>query len=189
MNRVVIGIDPGLKGGVCALVDGSIDRLESMPLRGAIVNVPALVSIFRQYKRRHVVIEAVGLRPSQSGVVTMVANWARLLAAAEVLGIEPEIVQPKTWQRDVTDKEKLAAFPKVQRRGELIRQYCEFAQRTYPKAPLMPQGKRVIQDGLAAALLIARWKDHDIISRSRGIGTADALMGIFGIVRVNNDTK
>ena len=189
MNRTVIGIDPGLKGSVCALVDGSIDRLESMPLRGAIVNVPALVSIFRQYKRRHVVIEAVGLRPSQAGVVTMVANWARLLAAAEVLGIEPEIVQPKTWQRDVTDKEKLAAFPKVKRRRELIRQYCEFAQRTYPNASLMPPGKRAIQDGLAAALLIARWKDHDIVSRSRGIATADALMGIFGMVRVNNDTK
>ena len=95
----------------------------------------------------------------------MVANWARLLAAAEVLGIEPEIVQPKTWQRDVTDKEKLAAFPSVKRRRELIRQYCEFAQRTYPNASLMPPGKRAIQDGLAAALLIARWKDRDIVLR------------------------
>jgi len=112
MNLTVIGIDPGLKGGVCALVDGSIDRLESMPLRGAIVNVPALVSIFRQYKRRHVVIEAVGLRPSQAGVVLWSPIGRGLLAAAEVLGIEPEIVQPKTWQRDVIDKKSWQHSPR-----------------------------------------------------------------------------
>ena len=152
----IIAIDPGLTGGVCIMgIAGGNPILAPLPFVGKELDIHALYSIIKKecigYLTASVYIEQLGIRPRQAGVQTMIRNWQRIEDAAMLAGASMEIIAPKTWQRGIVPASAQGDRKKV------IAAYCNYARKKYPNADLIPKGKRVIQDGLAAALCIADW--------------------------------
>ena len=145
---MIIGIDPGLTGAVCYMSGQSI-ILEDMPLCGKEIDIVMLFS--RLSHSDHIYIEQLGIRPRQKGVQTMIRNWQRIEDAAVLSGSSVEIVPPKVWQKGIVPSTAQG------NRKAVISAYCNYARKKYPQAVLIPKGKKVIQDGRAAALCICDW--------------------------------
>ena len=152
MKRCVIGIDPGLKGGIAWIDDSGATSMQ-MPLVDGVVSLwgvlDALRSNYTKVCAGLVVIEALGMRPGQSGVATMVRNWQRLEDACIFARVPYQIVQPKTWQKGIVP----AGLPKSDRRKLTIDAYCRYARAKWPHIFT----KKSTHDGMAAALCMAEW--------------------------------
>ena len=110
MEKIIIGIDPGLTGGIAVLDSKSKEliRLWDMPVipEGGRKKVSGrgLAKIIGGYSRQQVAmvyLEKVGARPGQ-GVVSMF-NFGRSYGAVEaaiaVLGLPLTYVAPQSWKR------------------------------------------------------------------------------------------
>lgn len=151
---IVVGIDPGKKGGVCAFgehkvyaggkyVMQRVNRAQLMPeyasdLADLLYDVGAAVAY----------VENVHAMPGQ-GVTSMFnfgKGFGEVLGVCAALDICVELVSPQKWKRAVlggTAKDKAAAI--------------EFAQREYPMIDLVPGRCRMPQDGIADAVCIAHY--------------------------------
>jgi crossover junction endodeoxyribonuclease RuvC len=147
---IIIGIDPGLSGGIAALdgkglwievcplpyiTDGALSFVDGQRLRTILMDM-------REGQPATVVIERVSAMPKQG--VTSSFNFG--VGFGSVLGIVRAFdfplvfVSPAKWKRDMgLSKDKNASLDK--------------ARMLYPSAPL-PRKK---DEGMAEALLIARW--------------------------------
>ena len=148
---MIIAIDPGLTGAACAYWSPDKIQLYDVHHIGKEVDVIKLHRWLNDNPTAHVFIEQLGIRPRQAGVQTMIRNWQRLEDAAILAGLPLEIVPPKRWQTGI-----VPATCHGDRKAT-IAAYCNYARKKYPMAELIPKGKRVIQDGRAAALCIADW--------------------------------
>ncbi len=110
MKKIIIGIDPGLTGGIAVLDSKSKEliSLADMPVipEGGRKKVSGhgLATIIGGYGRQQVAmvyLEKVGARPGQ-GVVSMF-NFGRSYGAVEatiaVLGLPLTYVAPQSWKR------------------------------------------------------------------------------------------
>jgi hypothetical protein len=172
----VIGIDPGLKGGICFLEGFVIQDLIRMPVikletktkklvremtkaekklhkakkpvfkTKTIVNSKAVYDLVLEFKPDLVVIE----KPFYLGIESRVStasnaeNVGRLYGITEGLGHKILRVQASSWKPyyDLGD-DKEEAIAK--------------AEELYPSVDLIPPRCREKQDGLAEALLLARY--------------------------------
>ena len=148
---MIIGIDPGLKGAICFMDHESVTLID-MPLIGKEVDVRAVRRwISSTQPGTKVFLEALGVRPRQAGVQCMIRNWQRLEDAVVFAEASLTIVQPKQWQKGIVPASAQGDRKKV------IAAYCNYARKKYPLVELIPPKCRVIQDGRAAALLIAEY--------------------------------
>lgn len=102
----ILGLDPGLDGGVALLADGNL-LLRVMPVRQEggkrRVDAERLAELLRSWKPDEAVLERVGAMPGQ-GVSSMftfgkcVGTVVGVLAALQIPVVE---VQPRVWQRAV----------------------------------------------------------------------------------------
>lgn len=150
-----IGIDPGKTGAIAELHQGKA-YVWRMPLSGGFVDMQEVAQIIKgNGTTAHVMIENVGLRGKQAGVITMIRNWQTLLDACVVARVPYHIVEPKAWQKGIVTIPK--GYDAKKRRAEIMRQYCEYALCKWGRGLLIPKGCRVVQDGIAAALCIAEY--------------------------------
>lgn len=135
-HRKIVGVDPGLKGGIC--VDG---HPFPMPVDDDGLLCRHIANLFSGAYL--ICIERQGYRPGQGGVVTNLANYGRLLALAEIT-CEVLVVDPKRWKTAVLGEQY--AHDKA---GTIL-----WANEMYPKINLTLPKCRKPHDGMADALAI-----------------------------------
>lgn len=108
MSVVVLGIDPGLHGGLAVLTrDGDPVDLKPMPVVGGEVDGNALAVYLLGIGVKHtpamVAMEKVGARPGQGvcSMFTFGVGYGMVRGILTTLGIPHELVTPKKWQAHV----------------------------------------------------------------------------------------
>jgi len=146
----VVGIDPGLHGGIASL--GRNVECKAMPVLPTGKGAKRTLDLSRlaQFLGRgnHVVIEYQQVYPAQGGVSNFSTGYGygALQALCVGLGVPYTIVRPQVWKRALGivrgDKE----------------QSIIVAKRLFPGVSLLPTPRcRKESDGMAEALLIAEW--------------------------------
>lgn len=147
MSKIVVGIDPGKKGALVRLTETTQEAF-MMPVIGKDIDAHAVAMWLREQRPDLVVIEKVGAMRGQ-GVTSMFTfgrGTGKLLGVLEALAIPYQEVTPQAWKKKIlagTAKDKDAAIA--------------FCSRRWPDLPLIPQGKRVAQDGIADAACMAEY--------------------------------
>ena len=157
---VIIGIDPGKKGGLAILEGNNIVRLSKTPVgdikaRKAMrtiiqgYDVTSMVELLKGFENKYpiAVIERVHAMPGQ-GVTSMFSfgqGFGLWLGACTALNIPIVLVEPQEWKGKLLDKEE-RKFKKFS---------CERAKELFPGIDLK-QGRMIKDhDGMAEAVLIA----------------------------------
>ena len=143
----VVGIDPGLKGGVACILPRAVHAFP-MPLVGSDINVSLLVRWLDSWNPIVAVIERQQSMPKQGVASTFKTglNFGVLIGALKARQIPIELVTAPTWKRTVlagTARDKKAAI--------------EHCARRFPQIELIPERGRTPHDGIADALCIAEF--------------------------------
>lgn len=139
----IIGIDPGLKGGVCLISDAGAFYCYEMPVNKDGIDARALRQIIAQHNNCIAYVEHAQAMPKQGvvGVFTYGVGFGKILATLEICGIETKLVRPAVWKKAMgLPKEKEAAVA--------------MAERLNPLGVFRTERGRLL-DGKAEALLIA----------------------------------
>jgi len=145
-SKIVVGIDPGAKGGVAVL--GPEPSAVIMPMMARDLDGLVLSRLLRSAAPSLVVIEKSQSMPGQgvAGMFRYGMNYGKILGIVEALELSYLLVTPQAWKKQVlagTAKDKNAAISHV--------------RRIYPWADLTPGKKRNPHDGMADALCIAEY--------------------------------
>jgi crossover junction endodeoxyribonuclease RuvC len=105
---IVIGIDPGLGGGLAALVDG-LPVLLPMPVAGGEIDGNAVRAWLEARWREEpgtnlsVFLEKVHSMPKQgvASTFTFAAGWGLIRGILCGLGIPYQLVTPQAWQKEL----------------------------------------------------------------------------------------
>ena len=162
MPDIIIGIDPGAKGGLAVIEGKSLVYAILRPDTTAGIN--AQISAINRTARSkgsqiYAFIENVHAMPKQ-GVSSMFSFgrdagiWQGILAAYQ---IPVELVPPQKWQKIISG---MAGRTTKQRS-------IRFAMAAFPDVCLIPKGHRTPQDGIADAVCIA-WYGAAITEKRKG---------------------
>lgn len=150
---VVIGIDPGLSGAICALLINQ----NKVTFKSTAEDPLILFNWFEQmkstYNLRCITIEDVHslLGMSAKSNFSFGRNVERVNLLAQLSKVRVELVTPKVWQKFVGIKQKGPAIKK---------EVAEIAARLYPNAPLYgPKGG--LLDGRSDSLMIAHYAAYN----------------------------
>lgn len=157
IRRIVLGVDPGLAGGLAVLdVGGEVLDLRPMPVlpgQRRTIDARELANWLYATEEQHgafalAVVERVGAMPRQgiASAFSFGAGWGLVLGVLAALKVPVELATPQRWKSAV-----LAGTPKD--KGAAI----AFCRRRWPDTSLVPPRGRVPHDGLADALLIAEY--------------------------------
>lgn len=158
---IVIGIDPGLKGGI-ALIDIhdvviAADKLPTVPIKTGNktkqeLDMSAILMYINSYMLKYkpvlCVLEAVHAMPGQ-GVTSMFTfgmGYGMLRGILAALNLQVMLVSPVSWKAAVL-------ADNTHDKGGAIA-YCK---EHYPYVSLIPKGKRKPQDGIADAICLAKY--------------------------------
>ena len=147
----VMGIDPGLKGGIAILSPCGARTLYPMPLKNGAVCARGVYDILLRHKPALVVMESLLVLPHNSRVSISVMgfNWGRVAGVVEAMGVPFRTVAPTEWQRGLLVPKGPSGTAKLR--------ILARAQILFPGETFVPPGKKVFQDGLMDALMIAKW--------------------------------
>lgn len=139
MKKLIIGIDPGKKGGVAVLTVTSAaitPTVSPMPqIYKTLFNMLKDIGDLH-YDSIHAYLEDVQYRSNQRGVKTALTNWGRIQGYLEALGIPYTVVSAMKWKKHMgLSQDKIESINLANQIYGL-----EFTK---------------TQDGLAEALLIA----------------------------------
>jgi hypothetical protein len=140
-----VGIDPGLQGALACIDGGVVVDVLPMPLAGGnVIDVREVRRILKAWAPDRVFVEAFLAVKFQGvkGTATGASNHGRLLAAVELAGHEPVLLNPKDWQRTLGLQKDETATVKVKA--------IAHARYLFPSA-----GLSLTDSGKADALLIA----------------------------------
>lgn len=157
MNRIVIGFDPGHKGGIAILRPGREPWVYPMPIMGKEIDWQGVTQHIRLLSHRNgsgevipycAFVERCHSMPKQGVASTFKFGTAYggILGILGALGIPTQLVSPSAWKKVIlagTAKDKPAAIA-----------YC---RRRWPSVSLIPEGCRKAHDGMADALCIAAY--------------------------------
>lgn len=150
-KNIIIGFDPGHKGGI-AILNGGAD-IFPMPLMGKEVDWNRVYEfvwprIMDLQGACTVFVEKCHSMPGQG--VASAFKFGRayegIFGMLAAMTIDARIVTPQAWKKVIlagTAKDKPAAIA-----------YC---RRRWPSVSLIPEGRRVAHDGMADALCIAAY--------------------------------
>jgi len=146
---LVIGIDPGLKGGIAKIWDDGVESIP-MPIKEGLLDIKTLFAWVEpeitQPMDTVVYIERVWAMPKQRGGERFIKDAGRLLGLFELFDVTPIEVLPKKWKHGILkapyDKDAAIA-------------YCDA---NFPEISLLatPRSKKP-HDGMADALCIAAY--------------------------------
>ena len=151
MTKTIVGIDPGLRGGVAIFDPGAtIPNVLALPLtKERFVDCRAIVQVIEKVSRGtpvKVYIERVWAMPKQGGVERFLKNAGMLLGMCQTSGYWFMEVLPKTW--------KYAILP--ERGGHDKLSAIVYCHNKYPSVSLLPTYRcKKPSDGIADAIVIA----------------------------------
>lgn len=142
----VMGIDPGLQGGIAIIGPECI--AEPMPLMtgGKRVCVETIRKIVQAHDPSLVAVEEQrSFGQGRQSAFTSGRNYQAILTVLELFGAPHLVVAPSLWKSVLrgTKRDKAAAI--------------EFVHRRYPWVDLKPGKCRKDHDGIADAVCIAEW--------------------------------
>ena len=172
----VMGIDPGLDGGVALILPGGVEAFVTPTIASGgggkrQFDIAGMLVLLERHPIALAVIEAVGPMPKQGVVSTFrfgvgFGTWLGMLAA---LRIPHLAVTPHAWKKAIlagTTKDKGAAI--------------QWAQRRFPEVSLLATARsKVPHDGLADALAMAEF--------ARRLQAEDRRAGLEGVGRQNRN--
>lgn len=103
----VVGIDPGIKGGIALLKDGKIADSIAMPIlrteRGARVDVARLRAFLTKANPSLLLIEEPQVRPGENikNHLTIGINFGIIYGIVMDMGIKHEIIPASTWTHTI----------------------------------------------------------------------------------------
>jgi hypothetical protein len=159
---IACGIDPGLTGGIAFLEDGRIAARYPLPVVGRQVDVRATAVLLGVHEPGFTWIEQQSIRPRQAGALTIGTNYGRLLAVLELDGWPHRDVSPAAWSRAAGIPAKISGGPRREAAWLVARRL--WGDQIGALKPA--------QDGMVAALLIARYGGSD--GRGLPVGRGDA---------------
>ena len=147
-KSIIIGFDPGHKGGIAVLDHPPMVHLYAMPLMGKVIDWRKVAGFVTRNNPHVAFVEKCHAMPG-NGVTSMFkfgGAYEGVLAVLAALWIPVQLVSPSAWKKVIlagTAKDKAAAIA-----------YC---RRRWPSVSLIPEGCRVVHDGMADALCIAAY--------------------------------
>ena len=156
-SQVVIGIDPGLDGGIAILGPGKLLACFPMPVTGdkkRTLNRPAVLALFdyssSMASQVHVFLEKGQAMPKQGGA--SMYNYGKhcgyLAGLAQGVGFPCEEIVPRVWQKVMLSSGT----------GDTKSRSVEKAMQLFPRVSLLPTPRcRVPSNGMSDALLIAEF--------------------------------
>lgn len=160
MPKTVIGIDPGLKGGIAILQGSDLKRVEKTPIHSNKqktyikagtydYDYEKMVEILAEYKNEKPIafLERVHSMPKQGVASTF--NFGRgygvWIGMLEAMHIPIALVSPRVWKPKM-----LSGLDQSNKQSSCIR-----AKEFFPEADLKPGRMINDHDGMAEAMLIA----------------------------------
>lgn len=175
----IIGIDPGLDGGICIMIGGTIINLIEMPVYLETLKTKTKAGKFKTqrhidshkfadiifaHKDAKIYMEKVnpfaGMGSASS--TRMAISIGRLEGIMIGMGFEWTYVTPTTWQKDIwheKDRVMRKNPDKKTKQGntDTKKTSLNAAQRLFPTVNFIPKGKKVPHDGLFDSALIAEY--------------------------------
>ena len=156
---VICGIDPGLKGGLCLLVDGQISPC-AMPTVGSELDLNFIKEFLTQTKVEKVFLEQSQAMPGQ-GVVSMFnygKSFGQLLGLCYGLGLPVELIKPRVWQAQMFKGTNTKDKPKERA--------LQAARMIFPSENFLATPKsQKPHDGMVDAALIVTYAERFIAAR------------------------
>lgn len=153
----VIGIDPGLSGGIAAA--GASDFARPMPVLNKQPDLGELGAIYAEFRPGVVVIERVQIARRADGKgpgansLQIGINYGLILGQLRALGIPVIEVQPVTWKAHFKLRNQGGESPK-----QLKEKSIALARSLFPHVVLKATPRCTIyHDGMAEALLLAEY--------------------------------
>lgn len=156
-ERLVIGIDNGINGGLVVLRPDRVAKplaMHNMPvtcrLKKKEVDLDKLEKLLAQFSPADIVIEEPPHHaPSVAAVRSLALNYGKIVGVCHALRLPVHSADQRTWQRDMLGKK----IPKGTTKDVAAARIKEIA---HPSVCFVsPKGKRL--DGLVDAYLIAHW--------------------------------
>jgi len=152
---IVLGVDPGISGGLAFLDGGKAAGLYVMPtyrtdeekkIHGHKVDFHTFASIVEMYRPDRAVVERVSAMPGQgvSSMFTFGGAYTGVLACLQALSIPYDLVTPQKWKKEMGFKKEK-------------KETVKWCMERYPNVSLIPPRCRTPHSGLADALAIASW--------------------------------
>ncbi len=164
VNEAVVGMDPGLSGGLAALsLDGKVLATRRMPVTGGArseIDGREVSDFLYQIESTHivrlVVIEKVGAMPKQGITSAFVFGHGagKLQGVVEAAGLALEKPSPQTWMKAVlVDRRKGGTKAQI-KQGTI-----DFCRQRWPGADLKGSSSPAAKDfdGIADALALAEY--------------------------------
>lgn len=153
---IVIGIDPGINGGVVCLKQGRPFAFMPMPIKKIDgkrrIDVKTLSEFIKRQHPEHIIIEEPQLRPGEdiNAHLTIGVNFGMILGVLESSGITYEAVHATTWTNKL---HHLIANSKTWELGSAKEKSLAVFRKLYPA--FVWTDVKVEHDGIIDALLIA----------------------------------
>lgn len=130
-NEVVIGIDPGAKGGIAVIDYGGVTLYPMPPTEKGVVD---LIQSLSRYKKKHCFIEKVGSVPGNAArsMFTFGMGVGVLHASLISANVPFELVRPIQWMRGMGIRKKKKTETKTQWKNFLKQN----AERLFPEEKL-----------------------------------------------------
>ena len=145
MSHTVVGIDPGITGGLACIHNGKLTAIEAMPIHAGRADGMEIDSILGEWEPDVVYVEDTQAMPKNGSI----ASFSLGLNTGILIGVIQGNLFPLVRVRPVVWKKKMGLIgkDKTASRGLAKELFPEFADRF----------RLVKHDGLAEACLIARY--------------------------------
>lgn len=159
MSKIIIGIDPGLDGGICTMLGTAIIGLVPMPTiklgKGRVVDVRVIKALVTYEGDVTVYLEEASKH--SPGVLALCSTWYTFGAIETVLklsGIRYQTVRPLNWQKRFWTRPKMAKGAKFDTKAAAL----VAARRLWPQQD-WTKSERATKphDGIVDAALIAEY--------------------------------
>jgi hypothetical protein len=164
-DTVIVGIDNGISGGLCAVAafDGAVLAYRAMPIKKTTktseVDIPALLEWLEPYRNNMIVCVEEPLKHAKSSQAmrSMSISFGLILGACEAKRFEVRRVQVKEWQDAVLGKRLAKGMTKVAALAA--------ANKLWPTEQWLATSRsKTPHDGIIDAALIAYYnRDHQLL--------------------------
>ncbi len=141
---IYIGIDPGVKGAIAWISDDGYGAVKMPPTTKQVYDKIVDLAVARNASVTVEQVQVMGKVFGAKAALSYGQKYGEIIGILTALGIPIREVRAAVWKKGMNlDKDKNNSILK-----------CE---RLFPKLQLIPPGCRVVQDGLAEAILLAEY--------------------------------
>lgn len=162
INKIYIGIDGGLSGGITVLKDSKIVEMIAMPIHSSTkgrneYDCQKIIELLKNYDNSTVILEKAQYTPKLGGTASFSfgKSYGMMIGMLTALKIRYHIVAARTWQREIF---RDINYKDTKHASILI------ATRLFPDVSFLATKKsKKHHNGLTDSCLIACWAERNNI--------------------------